>query len=66
MRQMMGVFALPSEMAFSAYQSNCPRAKEAVSVSPVMSVHAGSTADQTTTFVSVVDFLPKVVPAFRV
>jgi len=63
MRQVMGVFALPREMAFSAYQSDCPWAEEAVPVGPVMAIDTRTATDHAATFVSLVDFPPKLLPA---
>lgn len=64
--KMIGVFALPSEMALSAYKRNRPVSEEAVSVSPVMTVYARSIADDAAAIVSVVDVLPKFLPPIRV
>jgi hypothetical protein len=62
MRQMMRVFALPREMTFSAYQSDCPRAEEAVPVCPMMTIDTRTATDQAPTFVSDVDLPSKFLP----
>lgn len=64
-RQMMRIFTLPREMTVPANQSDCSRAEEAVSVSPVMTIDTRTATDQAATFVPDIDLLPKALPLIR-